>query len=182
MREQEAAAQALADCCRRLHARGLIGGAEGNCSVRLADGTLLITVAGSDKATLTAADILRRHANGTEYHRPPQVGDLDDIASRDSGRAPSSEMQMHVGLYAARPDVCAIVHAHPPVATGFATAGRELRDDVLPEVSVVVGPIAAVPYGRPGTDALPSVMKPVLRKAARRLYYKVLKLKDERCF
>ena len=61
---------------------------------------------------------------------------------------------MHVGLFAARPDVHAIVHAHPPVATGFATAGKVLRDDILPEVPVVLGPIALVPYGRPGTPAL----------------------------
>lgn len=163
MREEQVAAQAIVDCSRRLHARGLIGGAEGNCSVRLPDGSMLITASGIDKATLTTFDVLRRHADGTEYHRTPQVGDLDDIASRDSGRSPSSEMQMHVGLYAARPDVCAIVHAHPPVATGFATAGRALQDDVLPELSIVVGPIAAVPYGRPGTAALWNAIEPFAR-------------------
>ena len=69
---------------------------------------------------------------------------------------------MHVVCYASRPDVQAIVHAHPPVATGFATAGVPLPTDVLPEVPVVIGPIALVPYGRPGTPALAEAMGPYL--------------------
>jgi L-fuculose-phosphate aldolase len=69
---------------------------------------------------------------------------------------------MHLACYRARPDVGAIVHAHPPVATGFAAAGRGLPDDVLPELPVVVGPIALVPYGRPGTPALSEAMAPFM--------------------
>ena len=160
MREPLAAAQALADCCRRLHARGLIAGAEGNCSVRLDDGTLLITASGVDKASIGVRHILRRYADGTEYHSLPHTGDPGHALPSDSTLVASSEMQMHVGLLAARPDVRAIVHAHPPVATGFATAGKVLRDDVLPEVAVVLGPIASVPYGRPGTMALWNAIQP----------------------
>jgi len=50
--------------------------------------------------------------------------------------------------------VQAVVHAHPPAATGFAAAGRSLPADVLPELPVVVGPVVLVPYARPGTQAL----------------------------
>ena len=69
---------------------------------------------------------------------------------------------MHCAVYAARPEVAAVVHAHPPVATGYAAAGRSLPANVLPELPVVVGPVALVPYGRPGTDALPDALRPFL--------------------
>ena len=69
---------------------------------------------------------------------------------------------MHVACYAARSDIQAIVHAHPPAATGFAAAGVPLPANVLPELPVVLGPIALVPYGRPGTPALPLAMLPFL--------------------
>jgi L-fuculose-phosphate aldolase len=145
----QAAAEQLAAACRRLHAGGLLAGAEGNLSLRLADGSLLVTASGVDKARIGAGQVLRVHADGgyadgTEHH---------DATSWRALRA-SSELRMHVALYAARPDVQAVVHAHPPAATGFAAAGRGLPADVLPELPVVVGPVALVPYARPGTQAL----------------------------
>ena len=155
-------AESLAACCRRLHARGLLAGAEGNCSVRLRDGTVLMSASGIDKAVVDASHILRRHADGTEYHVDGTANGVGDGQRRDSRLRPSSEMQMHLTLYAGRPDVSAVVHAHPPVATGFATAGRTLPDNVLPEVPVVVGPVALVPYGRPGTAALSEAMRPFI--------------------
>ncbi|MBL0172279.1 MAG: class II aldolase/adducin family protein, partial [Gemmatimonadaceae bacterium] len=122
--------------------------AEGNCSVRLRDGTLLVTPSGADKASLTAPQVLRRHADGTEYHNGGTATVTSDTSSGDSPPRPSSELQMHLGIYGSRADVMAVVHAHPPVATGFATAGRTIPADVLPEVPVVLGPVALVPYGR----------------------------------
>lgn len=158
--EIEQRQEALAACCRRLHGRGLLGGAEGNCSVRLRDGSILITASGVDKAGITARLVVRRHADGTVYHPLPSAAVMQDTHGGDPHVSPSSEMQMHLTLYAARPDVHAIVHAHPPVATGFATAGRTLPHNVLPELPVVVGPVALVPYGRPGTQALSDVLIP----------------------
>jgi L-fuculose-phosphate aldolase len=152
-------AEALAACCRRLHARGLLAGCEGNCSERLRDGTLLVTASGIDKAMIGARHVIRCHADGTVYHSSgPQAGPVIE----GSGFRPTSELLMHVGIYAARRDVMAIVHAHPPTATGFATAGRTVRADVLPEIPVVVGPIASVPYGRPGTVALSDAIRPLV--------------------
>ena len=159
-REIAGIAEALATSCRRLHARGLLAGAEGNCSVRLADGSMLITASGIDKATIGPQHVLRRHADGGEYHNDGASGVPRDTVAGDSGLRPSSEMQMHCALYAERSDVMAVVHAHPPAATGFATAGRAIPADVLPEVPVVVGPVALVPYGRPGTSALPDAIRP----------------------
>lgn len=160
--EELAAATALALACQRLHARGLLAGAEGNLSVRLQNGDLLVTPSGFDKGTVQASQMLRLHADGALCHEGTTACANSDGNSGDCTGRPSSELQMHVACYAARPDVRAVVHAHPPVATGFATAGRTLPANVLPEVPVVVGPIALVPYGRPGTPALAAAMAPFL--------------------
>lgn len=158
--EELAAAAALALACQRLHARGLLAGAEGNLSVRLRNGDLLVTPSGVDKATVQASQMLRLYADGALRHDGMLASSNSDAKTGDSIGRPSSELGMHLACYAARPDVGAVVHAHPPVATGFATAGRTLPANVLPEVPVVVGPIALVPYGRPGTPALAAAMAP----------------------
>ena len=159
-----AQAEALAAACRRLHARGLLAGAEGNLSVRLLDGTLLVTASGVDKARVDATQVLRVHADGSPYHAPPQAaaGDARGMTRGGMPLRASSELGMHLAIYAARADVHAVVHAHPPVATGFAAAGLDLPANVLPELPVVVGPVALVPYGRPGTPALAQAMSPYL--------------------
>ncbi len=152
----------LAAACRRLHARGLLAGAEGNLSCRLPSGDLLVTASGVDKGTIDHTHVLRVHADGTLCHEDRSDGSPGDAPVRDTPRRPSSELGMHLACYAARADVQAIVHAHPPAATGFAAAGIPIPADVLPELPVVVGPIALVPYGRPGTPALANAMRPFL--------------------
>jgi L-fuculose-phosphate aldolase len=149
-------AEAIAAACRRMHARGLIAGNEGNVSVRLRTGELLITPAGVDKATITGARIVRVQAAGTLRHegQDRRRGDT----SAESLDRPSTEMAMHRACYAMRPDVGAVVHAHPPAATGFATAGVLLPADVLPELPVVVGAVALVPYARAGTPDLAAAL------------------------
>lgn len=160
--EELAAAAALALACQRLHARGLLAGAEGNLSVRLRNGDLLVTPSGVDKGAVQASQMLRLHADGALRHEETRVLSNRDGNSGDSIGRPSSELGMHLACYAARSDVHAVVHAHPPVASGFATAGRTLPANVLPELPVVVGPIALVPYARPGTPALAAAMVPFL--------------------
>ncbi len=152
---------AMAAACHRLHARGLIGGAEGNISVRLSNGAVMVTPAGVDKATVRPGQMLLLwlHTDGTVRHIEGATSPENSL-SGDSDVRPSSEVEMHLACYRARPDVGAVVHAHPPAATGFAAAGRGLPDNVLPELPVVVGPVALVPYGRPGTPALSEAMAP----------------------
>ncbi|QJR35178.1 class II aldolase/adducin family protein [Gemmatimonas groenlandica] len=152
----------LAAACRRLHARGLLAGAEGNLSCRLSDGDLLVTASGVDKGTIDHTQVIRVHADGTPCHEERAQALPGDPRTRDTTRRASSELGMHLACYAARADVQAIVHAHPPAATGFAAAGIPMPADVLPELPVVVGPIALVPYGRPGTPALADAMRPFL--------------------
>ena len=133
--------------CRRLYERGLIAGPDGNVSVRLDNGDILITPSGRSKIDVTADTLLVVDASG-------RVIDGD-------GR-PSSEMRMHLRIYQRRADAHAVVHAHPPTATGFGVAGQSFSAPVLPEVILQMGTVPLVPYATPGTDALPDSLEPFL--------------------
>jgi len=156
-------AEAIVSACRRLHARGLLAGTEGNVSMRVSDEFMLITPSGADKATLSPEQmVLASLVLGPNHHSASEGASEHDSEARDSATRPSSEIGMHRACYAARPDVRAVVHAHPPVATGLATAGKTLPANVLSELPVVVGPVALVPYVRPGTPELGAAMAPLL--------------------
>jgi L-fuculose-phosphate aldolase len=122
---------------RRLYARGLIGGNEGNISVRRGD-SLLVTPAGVCKGFMTPEMIVR-----TDLEGRPQGG----------GRA-STEILMHTAVYRRRGDVRAVVHAHPPTATGFAAAGIPLDRPLIAEAVVTLGVVPIIPYGQPSTTDL----------------------------
>jgi L-fuculose-phosphate aldolase len=130
-----------------LYDRGLIAGGEGNVSVRTAPDRVLITPAGVPKADLRPADVLLVDGRGNVV--------------AGEGR-PSTEIAMHLRIYRRRSDVGAAVHAHPPVATGFAVAGESFAQAILPEVIVALGPIALVPYATPGTERLADALDPLL--------------------
>jgi L-fuculose-phosphate aldolase len=133
---------------RRLYERGLIAGTEGNVSARLGPDVILATTAGRCKGDIDETDVVALSPDG----RP-----------LDSNRTPSTEIRMHLAIYEQRPDVAAVVHAHPPSATGFAVAGEDFMAPVLPEMVFLVGPVPLVPYGQPGTDELPERLMPFLR-------------------
>ena len=133
--------------CRRLYERGLIAGPDGNVSVRISREHILITPRGFSKAEVEEHDLVLVTLDGTR------------IGGRHEA---SSEVAMHLAAYRAREDVGAVVHAHPPVATGFAVAGLGLSGNVLPELAVQVGEVPFVPYATPGTEALPDAMAPWL--------------------
>src|SRR5688500_6418472 len=122
---------------RRLYARGLIGGNEGNISVRRGE-TLFVTPAGVCKGFLTPEMIVR-----TDLEGKPQGG----------GRA-STEILMHTAVYKRRGDVGAVVYAHPPTATGLAVAGVALDQPLIAEAVVTLGPVPIIPYGQPSTPVL----------------------------
>jgi L-fuculose-phosphate aldolase len=139
--------RAIVGVCRRLYERGLIAGGEGNVSARLSNGVILVTPAGASKTDVREDDLVVVDALGT-----PVAG---------SGRA-SSELGMHLRIYEMRPDVHAVVHAHPPFATAFAVASLDLMAPVLPEVLVQLGGVPLVPYATPGTPALADAIAPFL--------------------
>ena len=135
----------LVEVCRRLHDRRLLGAGEGNVSCRLGRDRLLVTPSGANKGYLRPADLV--------------VVDLAGQKLRGRGR-PSTELLMHLAAYAARPDVRAVVHAHPLTAVAFTVAGVAPPDDLLPEAVLVLGPIAVAPFATPGTDEVPASLSP----------------------
>jgi len=126
-------------CCRQLADRGLIAGQDGNLSVRVGRDRALVTPGGLIKALLTPADIVEVDLSGRK---------------RRGRRNPTSELDLHLRILRRRPDVGAVVHAHPPVATGFAVAGHGFDTFVLPELILQCGRVPVVPYGTPGTPEL----------------------------
>lgn len=137
----------IVQVCQRLYARELIAGPDGNVSVRIAPDRILVTPAGVSKVDVRAEDLV-------------ELG-LDGRRLRGGARA-SSEIGMHLRIYARRPDVRAIVHAHPPTATGFAVAGEGFMACVLPEVIFQVGWVPLVQYATPGTEALADALEPFI--------------------
>jgi L-fuculose-phosphate aldolase len=135
-----AVARRMALCCRQLAAQGLIAGRDGNLSVRLGADRVLVTPSGLLKSLVTAADMVEV--------------DLAGKLRRRTTRKPTSELDLHLRILRSRPDVQAVVHAHPPFATAFAVAGQEIPGNLLPELIFVVGPVPLVPFGMPGTPEL----------------------------
>jgi L-fuculose-phosphate aldolase len=145
--DDRALREEIVGVCRRLYERGLIAGPDGNVSVRLGDDTVLVTPTGMSKVDVGPDDLVVVGMDGR----------------RVSGyREPSSEVTLHVRIYLRRPDVGAVVHAHPPVATGFAVAGLGFESYVLPELIVQLGVVPLVPYATPGTASLPDACEPYM--------------------
>src|SRR6266851_3471513 len=124
---------------RRMYARGYTASNDGNISVRLGEGRLLMTPKSVCKGFMT-----------------PDMMCITDLTGRklQGERDPSSEMLMHLEVYRRRPDVKAVVHAHPPTATGFAVAGIPLDRPITAEAVVTLAPITIIPYGMPATPDL----------------------------
>jgi L-fuculose-phosphate aldolase len=129
---------------RRMYARGYTASNDGNISVRIGDDRLLMTPKSVCKGFM-APDMMC-------------VTDLDG-KKLEGARDPSSEMLMHLEVYRQRPDVRAVVHAHPPTATGFAVAGIPLDKAVLAEVLTTLGSIPIAEYATPSTAELPAAVR-----------------------
>ncbi len=135
---------------RRLHQKGFVASNDGNISVRLNDSQILTTVTGVSKGFLSSEHIAL----------------VDRKGRKISGKAgPSSELKMHLVIYDKRPDVKAVVHAHPPVATGFAVAGIPLAQCILPEVVVSLGAVPVAAYGTPSTTEVCDSILPHVNSA-----------------
>ena len=133
---------------RRVYQRGYVAANDGNISVRMQDDRILCTPTGVSKGFITE-DMLA-------------ICDLDGQQVAGTMRI-SSEIRMHLEIYKLRPDVHSVVHAHPPTATGFAVAGIELTQCVLPEVIVSLGGVPLADYGTPGGPDIVEPMKPLLK-------------------
>jgi L-fuculose-phosphate aldolase len=135
---------AIVEVGRRMYARGYTASNDGNISARLGTDRLLMTPKGVCKGFMT-----------------PEMMCITDLEGRklQGDRDPSSEMLMHLEVYRQRPDVEAVVHAHPPIATGFAVAGIPLDRAVLAEVLTTLGSIPIAEYATPSTKELPAAVR-----------------------
>ncbi|HVL69887.1 MAG TPA: class II aldolase/adducin family protein [Vicinamibacterales bacterium] len=129
---------------RRMYARGYTASNDGNISVRLDAARLLMTPKSVCKGFMDPAMMCITDLDGRKL-----AGDRD----------PSSEMQMHLEVYRQRPDVNAVVHAHPPIATAFAVAGIPLDRAVLAEVVTTLGSVPIAEYATPSTRELPEAVR-----------------------
>ncbi len=129
-----------------LHERGYVVATDGNVSVRL-NGKVLATPTGMSKGMMTVDDLV--------------VADLEG-RKLEGKRNVSSEIGMHLMIYRLRPEVKAVVHAHPPTATGFAAAGVPLNAALCSEVVIALGSVPLARYGTPGTPELAEALEPLV--------------------
>jgi len=132
---------------RWIQERGYVASTDGNISLRLDAQRILASPTCVNKGMMSPEDVV--------------ITDLD--GRKLSGeRKPSSELAMHLLIYRLRPDVHAVCHAHPPVATGYAAAGIPLDHAILCELVVTLGYVPVAPYGTPGTPELGAAIEPLV--------------------
>lgn len=150
MNRTEKLKEDICEIGRRLYGHGYIVATEGNVSIRISDGEIISTPTGICKGHMSPDLIVTCDMSGKEI-----AGELKV----------STEIKMHLAVYDARPDVKAVVHAHPPKSTGFAVAGVPLDRAVLAEVVVILGCVPLASYGTPSTQELADSVKSLVRKA-----------------
>ncbi len=137
-----------------LYDRSLIVATDGNISARLDDDHILITPSGLCKGLMSAEQLIVIDLNGRKVG--PETATTRDLR-------PSSETAMHLEAYKQRPDVRAVVHAHPPHAIALSIAGISLADCMLPEAIVFLGLTPTTPYATPSSAENAEAIRRVIR-------------------
>ena len=133
---------------RRLYDRNLVAATDGNLSVRLNDGRYLCTPSGVSKGYMLPKDLV--------------IADGEGRLLEGAGKV-TSEFFTHLAAYEERPDVQAVVHAHPLTATALTAMGVSLEDPIIPEVVVALGGVPTAPYATPGTKEGADSLRPYIR-------------------
>ncbi|MCX6144800.1 MAG: class II aldolase/adducin family protein [Ignavibacteriales bacterium] len=144
-------AHQLVAVCRNLYAHGFVTASDGNVSSRLPNGNILATPTSLNKGRVVESDLVEVTLDGAMIHE---------------GRAPSTELGMHLYIYRQRPDVNAVVHAHPTYATGFATAHIPLDKPLLPEVIIGLGPIPLAIFAVTSTQEVADSIAPYVQSSS----------------
>lgn len=131
-----------------IHRRSYVASTDGNISLRLDPRRILTSPTGISKGMMTPEDMV--------------ITDLDGV-KLGGRRNPSSELAMHLLIYRRRPDINAVCHAHPPTATGYASAGIPLNKAILAELVLSLGCIPVAGYGTPGTTELTDAIEPLVQ-------------------
>jgi len=124
---------------KRVYANGFVAANDGNFSVKIGANEFLCTPTGVSKGYMT----------------PEMICKVDAAGNILEGSSPSSEIKMHLRIYNERPDVNAVVHAHPPYATSYAIVGQALTAPLMPEAVIFLGAVPVTAYGTPSTDEIP---------------------------
>ncbi len=135
---------------RRLYQKNLTTTSGGNISMKLDDGVILLTPSGVDKGTIKGNQVCIFSPNGKNLTR--------DIK-------PTVESKMHLSIHEARPDITAIVHAHPTLATSFTVMNKKINTNLIAESRAVLGNILRTEYAMQGTDELASIVAKATLKA-----------------
>src|ERR1700681_5109467 len=133
---------------RWIHSRAFVVSTDGNISVRLDSRRVLTSPTAISKGLMSPDDLVVTDLKGRK------------LAGR---REASSELAMHLLIYNGRPDVHAVVHAHPPTATAHAAAGIALNKALLSELIIALGCIPVAQYGTPGTQELSDALEPLVQ-------------------
>lgn len=141
--------QEICEVGHRLYNHGFVAANDGNISVKLSDNEFYCTPTGVSKGSLTPDMIIKIDAEGNKLE-----GTLN----------PSSEIKMHLRVFRERPDVNAVVHAHPPVATAFTVAGIPLDRYILPEAVLTIGDVPTCAYATPSTMEIPDSLMPYIQE------------------
>ena len=131
--------------------QGLIRSSDGNLSVRLDENRFLMTPSGLYKMSMEPDDPIVVNENGEMLIGKP-------------GYKPTSEINMHLEAFRQRPDINAVLHAHPPYATALTIAGMPFPTDYLPEVLIALGDVPIAKYGTPGTPDLANSISDFIKK------------------
>lgn len=141
----------ICDICHKMWQLGWVAANDGNVSAKLPDGTFLATPTGISKSFISPEKLVRIDSTGK-------------VLEALDGYKPSSEIKMHLKCYADRDDVGGVLHAHPPVATGFAVANKPLDEYSMIETVIAIGSVPVTPYGTPSTDEVPKAIEPYLQE------------------
>ncbi|CUU02262.1 L-fuculose-phosphate aldolase [Candidatus Kryptobacter tengchongensis] len=146
--EREKLISEIVEIAHLIYEKGFISAMDGNISARLGNGNILCTPTAVNKGDLKRS----------------QIVEIDPDGNLTYGiYKPSTEIKLHLFIYSQREDINAIVHAHPPFATAFATAGLSLEEFVLPEVIVNLGKIPLAKYATPSTDEVALSVQPFVK-------------------
>ena len=139
----------ICDIGKRIYDRNMVAANDGNISVKLSDNEFLCTPTGVSKGFMTPEYICKVDKEG-------------NVIQANKGYKPSSEIKMHMRVYANRPDVKSVVHAHPIYATSFAIAGIPLTQPIMPEAVIALGCVPIAEYGTPSTNEIPDAVEKYL--------------------
>ncbi len=143
--------EVMCDICHKMWQLGWVAANDGNLSVRLPNGNFLATPTGISKSFITPEKLVVIDADG-------------NVLEGENGYRPSSEIKMHLRCYKEREDVGAVLHAHPPTATGYAVAHVPLDRYTMIETVAAIGSIPVTPYGTPSTYEVPDAIAPYLQE------------------